>query len=257
MTDSAIPFEAPLLAMTEVSLVPADPDSRLAEHTRRLARLFRSAGHDLRGPLHTMALQLELLRQSAEGIEDPELRARQGRYAGAIAKEIARLARMLEAFWGGVEDGGDRFDLRETAEEIRAMIEPHCRRSQIGIALRVPEKAVLADGSRAAARHAGLDLLLQAADRMAAGELTISAEARDSVAVLGVTAVPRDPADANKRNDERTEEAPFAADRIARLLGGAARVRRTGDSLWHGELELPRSRTPESDEENHAPGTHR
>ncbi|HKO21540.1 MAG TPA: histidine kinase dimerization/phospho-acceptor domain-containing protein [Candidatus Eisenbacteria bacterium] len=259
MTDSAIPFEAPFLAMTEGSLVPADPESRLAEHVRRLSRLFRAAGHDLRGPLHSMALQLELLRQSSEEVDNAELRERQGRYAAAVAKEISRLARMLESLWGGAEDGGEhtRFDLRETTEEIRAMAEPHFRREQIALAFQIPETAVEAEGSRAAARHAGLDLLLHAADRVPGGEVTLSVERRDPVAVFGVTAMGRNGVDARENTEEHTEEAPFAADRIARRLGGTLRATRPGERSWRWELELPRPRTPESDKENHASGTHR
>lgn len=259
MTESAIPFEAPLLAMAEGSLVPADPESRLAEHVRRLSRLFRAAGHDLRGPLHSMALQLELLRQSTEEVDNPELRERQGRYAAAVAKEISRLARMLESLWGGAEDGGERarFDLRETTEEIRAMAEPHFRRERIALAYRIPEGSVEAEGSRAAVRHAGLDLLLHAAERVPAGEITLSVETRDHVAVFAVTASARDGVDAREKTEEPTEEAPFAADRIAQGLGGTLRATRTGDASWRWELELPRPRTPESDKENHASGTHR
>ncbi|HEX5031258.1 MAG TPA: histidine kinase dimerization/phospho-acceptor domain-containing protein [Candidatus Eisenbacteria bacterium] len=249
MTEPAIPFEAPFLAMTEVSLVPADPESRLAEHVRRLSRLFRAAGHDLRGPLHSMALQLELLRQSTEEVENAELRARQGRYAAAVAKEISRLARMLESLWGGAEDGDQRvpFDLRETTEEIRAMAEPHFRRERIALAFAIPEAAVEAVGSRAAVRHAGLDLLLHAADRVPAGEVALTVETRDHAAVLVVAATARDGADALENRDETTEEAPFAADRIARRFGGTVRATRPGQTSWRWELELPRPRTPESE----------
>jgi len=249
MTDPAIPFEAPFLALTEVSLVPADPESRLAEHVRRLSRLFRAAGHDLRGPLHSMALQLELLRQSAEEVENTELRARQGRYTAAVAKEITRLARMLESLWGGAEDGDQRvrFDLRETSEEIRAMAEPHFRRERIALAFVMPEAAVEAEGNRAAARHAGIDLLLHAAERVPAGEVTLTVEARDHVAVFTVAATGRDGAEARENPDETTEEAPFAADRIARRFGGAVRTTRPGQTSWRWELELPRPRTPESE----------
>ena len=259
MTDPVIPFEAPLLAMTEGSLVPADPESRLAEHVRRLSRLFRAAGHDLRGPLHSMALQLELLRQSTEEVESPELSARQGRYAAALAKEISRLARMLESLWGGAEDGeaSSRFDLRETTEEIRAMAEPYFRRQQIGLAFRIPDTSVEAEGSRAAVRHAGLDLLLHATDRVPGGDLTLSVETRNHVAVLAVAATAKNGSDARDDRDESTAGAPFAADQIARHLGGAVRVTRSGDTSWRWELELPRPRTPESDKENHASGTHR
>ena len=255
MTDPAIPFEAPFLAMTEGSLVAADHESRLAEHVRRLSRLFQAAGHDLRGPLHSMALQVELLRQSADEVQDPELRERQGRYAAMVSKEIARLARMLESLWGGAEDRGGsvRFDLRETTEEIRTLFEPHCRRSRLVLLVHVPEAAVVAEGSRAAVRHAGLDLLLHASERVPGGELTLSAEARDGTAVLAVAA---SPSDAGTGRDASTEDAPYAADQIARRLGGAVRVRRAGEA-WCWELELPRPRTPESDKENHASGTHR
>jgi signal transduction histidine kinase len=248
MTDAAIPFEAPMLAMTEGYLVVSDPESRLAEHLRRLSRLFRAAGHDLRGPLHAMALQLELLRQSAEETEDPELRARQTRYAAAIAREIPRLARMLEAFWGGADEGEGPvlFDLRETTEDIRVLFEPYCRRSQVILTVRVPEAPVEAEGSRAAVRHAGLDLLLHAMERLPGADLTLGAETRNGTAVLFVAASPKDRTESREGSDVATEEAPFAADAIARRHGGAIHAR-SADGVRRWELELPRPRTLESD----------
>jgi len=65
--------------------------------------------------------------------------------------------------------------------------------------------------------------------------------------VLTVAATGRDSADARENRDETTEEAPFAADRIARRFGGTVRATRPGQTSWRWELELPRSRTPESE----------
>jgi hypothetical protein len=140
-----------------------------------------------------------------------------------------------------------RFDLRETTEEIRAMAEPHFRRERIALAFVMPEMAVEAEGSRAAVRHAGLDLLLSAADRVPAGAVTLTVETRDHMAVFTVAATARGDADTRENRDENTEEAPFAADRIARRLGGAVRATRPGQTTWRWELELPRPRTPESE----------
>jgi hypothetical protein len=137
------------------------------------------------------------------------------------------------------------------------MAEPYFRRQQIGLAFRIPDTSVEAEGSRAAVRHAGLDLLLHAADLVPGGDLMLSVETRDHIAVLAVAATAKNGSGARDDRDEPTPGAPFAADRIARRLGGAVRATKSGETSWRWELELPRPRTPESDKENHASGTDR
>jgi len=59
---------------------------------------MRMLVHDLRGPLNSMVLNLDLLRTSLEGKDgDEELKAKRQRYIASLEREIGRLDEVLKA----------------------------------------------------------------------------------------------------------------------------------------------------------------
>ena len=67
----------------------------------------RQLGHDLRGPLNAMVLNLDLLKTSFDGEDaDEQLMARRTRYVSAIAREIERLNQTLTAAVTAVKEAG-------------------------------------------------------------------------------------------------------------------------------------------------------
>src|SRR5262245_22739139 len=61
--------------------------------------LLRKAAHDVRGPLNTILLNLELLRESLTKEDAPEQRPRQDRYLAVIGSEVHRLTGMLDSLF--------------------------------------------------------------------------------------------------------------------------------------------------------------
>ena len=73
----------------------------------RYVAFARQLGHDLRGPLNSMVLNLDLLKTSLGGDEvDEQLAAKRTRYLGAIAREIDRLNQTLTAAVTAAKEGG-------------------------------------------------------------------------------------------------------------------------------------------------------
>lgn len=67
------------LAMDEEALRALETDVRLATHLRALSRVSIATAHDVRTPLHTMVLYLELLRNTLAEAPAPDRQTRQER----------------------------------------------------------------------------------------------------------------------------------------------------------------------------------
>ena len=73
----------------------------------RYVAFARQLGHDLRGPLNSMVLNLDLLKTSLAGEEvEEQIAAKRTRYLGAIAREIERLNQTLTAAVTAVKEAG-------------------------------------------------------------------------------------------------------------------------------------------------------
>lgn len=71
---------------------------------------IRSLLHDLRAPVHTLALECELLRQSLRETTVPDASARAEQLAGAetMQGEVARVGRLLDELQGELARAGSR-----------------------------------------------------------------------------------------------------------------------------------------------------
>jgi signal transduction histidine kinase len=241
--------DAPLLRQIEERLLVA--------HFMGVSRLFHEIAHDMRGPLHSMTLHLELLRLTLDEPAGADVRAKQERYLGSIGAEIQRLARMIDALWGhsGKPDHPtERFDLRDTVHALSEVLDPHCRRSRIRLHVRVPETALEVEGNPGAIRHAALDLLAHALGAMPdGGDLELSVERRDGDIVLRVSngeradgaapAAGGSGSDKSARPPDEGTDAEPPMPHIARLVteahGGSLRVISDMNRPPRFELTLP------------------
>jgi signal transduction histidine kinase len=246
-------------ALGDAPLLGRVDDRSLIAYFMGVSRLFQEIAHDMRGPLHSMTLHLELLRLSLDDPASPDVRANQERYLGSIGAEIQRLARMIDALWGhsGKPDRPlERFDLRDTVHALSEVLGPHCRRSRIRLRVRVPETPLEVEGNPGAIRHAALDLLAHALGAMPdGGDLDLSAERRDHEIVLRVadTEPPGTPAASEQAPSEEpaaahpTEAEPVTP-HIARLVieahGGSLRVISSLNRPPRFELTLPLPSSP-------------
>lgn len=240
--------DAPLLRQADERLLIA--------YFMGVSRLFQEIAHDMRGPLHSMTLHVELLRLSLAEPAGADVKAKQERYLGSIGAEIHRLARMIEALWGHSgqsERPVERFDLRDTVRALSEVLDPYCRRAQVRLRVGIPETPIEVAGNPGAIRHAALDLVSHALDTMPdGGELELLLERREEFIVLRVADVegaagpgpaPRAGNDSASGATPAPEMAEPVIPHIARLVieahGGSLRVISNANRPPRFELTLP------------------
>ncbi|HZI89968.1 MAG TPA: histidine kinase dimerization/phospho-acceptor domain-containing protein, partial [Candidatus Polarisedimenticolia bacterium] len=107
--------------MDDESLRVLNGDVRLATHLRDLALVSIATAHDIRTPLHTIVLYLELLRNAVAEEASTEQRGRQSRYVEVVASELQRLEAMLDGLLAQMrlgEPAAKRLDLGATVQEL-------------------------------------------------------------------------------------------------------------------------------------------
>jgi len=145
-----------------------------ASQLRGLAYFSSTMAHDLKGPLNTMAINLELLNQSVERAEDEaeRTRDRQRRYVAALRQEMSRLNRCLDTFLGHLRRAPDiytRFDLRELLDEVEALAGPKARVQHVALQKDVPDQPVLCVGYPAKLKQALVNVVVNALEVMPRG----------------------------------------------------------------------------------------
>jgi len=163
-----------------------------AGQLRGLAYFFPTMAHDLKGPLNTMAINLELLNQSVERPDgDVErTRERQRRYVAALRQEMSRLNRCLDTFLGYVRpapDTRERFDLRGLLNDIETLAGPKARLQHVTLQIDVPEQPVLCRGYPARLKQALVNVAVNALEAMpSGGELAIRLHIESDHAILAI-----------------------------------------------------------------------
>ncbi|HEX5011088.1 MAG TPA: ATP-binding protein [Planctomycetota bacterium] len=165
-------------------------DLRLAAQMRHLHRSFRQAAHDLRAPLHSLTLNVDLLRGDiAAAASHPELAAREARERlDLVSREIARLSRMLQDLLSQSGPPRDRlriFGLRRLLTEVLALVRPEATRQRVATRLRLPPERVAVLGARDHLKQALVNLLANALEAMPdGGELAVELVVEDGRAVV-------------------------------------------------------------------------
>ncbi|HZE19808.1 MAG TPA: hypothetical protein VE402_06780 [Candidatus Angelobacter sp.] len=176
-----------------------ETDLLLATHLRVLSRVARASDHDLRSPLHTMTLYLELLKKLVEAPEHERI-ARQMKHIEVLESEVQNLELMLTYFFPqmSVESKGpERLDLVEVVHGILEFLEPYRRSVHVDMVWEPPPEPVRVTATKDSIRHALVYLLVSALDAAAQKhpeqdlqELRVQVLARDGLAILVATAPP-------------------------------------------------------------------
>jgi len=178
-------------AMDEEALRALEIDVRLATHLRDLSRVLVATAHDVRTPLHTMVLYLELLKNTMVEGPAPDRRERQERYLGVLASELQRLDGMLDDLIGQMRLGdgrSQRLDLAVTVKDLLAFLEPQRKRVRIEIAWEPPEDPLFVDIDRDQIRHALMHLLVIAIEATPEGQtLGVQVAARKGCATIRIS----------------------------------------------------------------------
>jgi len=243
----------PALVTDEDSLRALETDMRLAAHLRALSRVSLVTAHDIRTPIHTVVLYLELLRRTIADKSGPDTPARQERYVEVIGSEIQRLEGMLESLLGQTrvaEDTSERFDLVGAARHLHAFLDPYCRRARVRVSLSLPDAPVPVEGRRDSINQALIHILITAVEAFPdGGEMGMTVASGQGKAVFQITGVaPGTPVTildgsggAHPTNHVfGAERGLYAARRVVERHGGSITVRPgglpAGASL---EIQLP------------------
>lgn len=143
-------------------------EALLSARMRSLAMFAPDYFHDLKGPLNTIALRLEVLRAVAGGSGDERRRASMS----AIEEQIRRLDRMLHcwlAHTAPANGGAAPCDLGSLVRDVAAVVAPRARKRQLTFTVDVPETSLSAVVTAAPLATALLDLLRHATSNLAEG----------------------------------------------------------------------------------------
>jgi signal transduction histidine kinase len=144
-------------------------DALLSARMRSLATFAPDYFHDLKGPLNTIALRLEVLRAVSGGAAGDERRRAS---MSAIEEQIRRLDRMLQGWLTYTvpsEEPEAVCDLGSMARDIAAVVAPRARKRQLTFTVEVADDGVSAVGPQAALSTALLDLLRHAISGLSEG----------------------------------------------------------------------------------------
>lgn len=203
----------------------ADPVQVRASRLDLVQRLAVDLAHEIKNPLHSMVINLEVLRRRISrpgGSEPDELM----RYANVLGSELDRVNRRIERLLRIVrpDRSAEPTTLRETVEEALEILEVERERRGIHVVFEPVASHVRPTLPPDVGRHLVLDLLLSVMDSMNDGkEMVVRTEAEPRWSRLRISAAGR--ADA----EERREADLDVARAIAAELGGE--LQDSGDAV--------------------------
>ncbi|MDR0787731.1 MAG: hypothetical protein LBG44_07685 [Gemmatimonadota bacterium] len=157
-------------------------------------RFSDTLAHEIRNPLHSMGINLEVLRRRLTKYEreDESLT----RFTTILGTELDRLGHRVDLLLRLVRPDRDPHalaSLGEIVKEIRELLLPECRRRNVALDIRLPASGERIPLSGAITRQALLDLLLSALESLEAhGTLSLSMGREDNHVLFEVQAVRAD-----------------------------------------------------------------
>jgi two-component system, NtrC family, sensor histidine kinase HydH len=196
-------------------------------------RLADDLAHEIKNPLHSMVINLEVLRRRLTRLEqgsgDDLLR-----YAGVLSSELERVNRRVDLLLRMVRphrDSDDPTTLADVLEELRELVELECERHEVECQLDPPKFMLRARLPRAATRQMILSLILNTLDAIPPrGTLNVTSELGDDwlrVRFHGLQ--PDGSAVALSAGDEH-ENYLHVARALAERLGGTLQLEASSDA---------------------------
>jgi signal transduction histidine kinase len=197
------------------SLAAADPHAVRANKLDLLERLADALAHEIKNPLHSMVINLEVLKRRLSRVaEGGEVL----RYATVLGEELERVNRRIELLLrlSRPDRGGpDDITLNELVEEVMELVNLEARNRDARVEYDRQGQMARVRAGRQHARQVILNLVLDALDGLRAGEtLGLRVHGEDGRAILTVTGA--EPADGGER-------AAVAA-ALAEAVGGRVEV---------------------------------
>jgi signal transduction histidine kinase len=158
----------------------------LARRLTAINSLTGGVAHEIKNPLNSIALRLEMLRSQVAG----EGSATESEIA-VLSEEVARLDRVVRTFLDfnrPVEMVLHDLDLAEVVAEIAHLLEPEAERGGIRIRYARPSTAVVVNGDSALLRQAVVNVAVNAIEAMpGGGNLTFEIVPGPETCTLAIT----------------------------------------------------------------------
>jgi len=182
-----------------LALMVADDVSEAADararalQAERLAAIGKMAAHithEIRNPLSSIQLNIELLDETIRGDGAPAAKLEAVRLLSAIAREVGRLSDVSEEYLRVARLPSPRpspIDLGTLVHDVASFAGPELDRARVTVDLRIPETPVIVAVDEAQIRQALVNLLRNAREAMEdGGVVSISLAAEEHEAVLDV-----------------------------------------------------------------------
>ncbi len=189
-------------------------------------RLADDLAHEIKNPLHSMVINLEVLRRRLsrlDGGADDLLR-----YAGILDMELERINRRIDLLLRVVRPNRESDEpaaLGEILDELKELLTLECEQHGVGLDTCFPLPESRARLRRASARQVILDLVLKTLDSMdGGGTLFLAIEGDGDTVRVGIAATGPDGSPLPPPDAAESESGLAVARTIAESLGGGVDV---------------------------------
>lgn len=172
------------------TLVVADPLAVRANKLELLERLADALAHEIKNPLHSMVINLEVLKRRLGRVEGG---AEVLRYANVLGEELDRVNRRIELLLrlSRPDRGSEETTLTELVEEVLEIVHLEARHREARVEYQSEGTMARVRVGRQPARQIILNLVLDALDSLPPGEtLRISVRGEADRSVLTVQCPP-------------------------------------------------------------------
>jgi signal transduction histidine kinase len=163
-----------------------------------LERLADDLAHEIKNPLHSMVINLEVLKRRV-GRVDPAGQEEVQRYLGVLTGELERVNRRIELLLrlSRPGRGAETTTLNELTEELMELIQLEARQRELEVDYRPDARIARVFVAREPTRQAILNLVLESIDRLRPGAtLQIGIDERDGWSRIAVGGQGLTPAEA-------------------------------------------------------------
>jgi signal transduction histidine kinase len=162
--------------------------TRQAERLAELGTLTGGLAHEIKNPLSTISLNLQLLR---EDLPDTESSARLINRLNTVQKETSRLRDFLDDFMrfaGKIELSPKSVNVYALLEEVVDFMTPQAQLQRVQLRIRKPDKPVVANLDDRLVKQAVLNLTINALQAMpeTGGEIILSARSEAGRVLIDV-----------------------------------------------------------------------
>lgn len=174
-----------VLIQNHAELDSIETDLRLATQFRNTQRLYRALAHNLRHPVTTVLIRIDLLKNTLDG-SGSQSADLQLRSLDTIKQEVQQLDQTLSMLLEEMSPADAEqsiFSLRKLISNIARLVEPQARQQGVALEVSLPDEEVNINGWRSRLKQALMNLSVNALEAMAnGGKLRLALAVEDETA---------------------------------------------------------------------------